>query len=801
MVGTILKFWIVFQTIVALVNALEITENTVSVGEVDLSAESFSIAPSVFWTILNAEYASLPQSVRVGTESGFYIHANSDVPSLWITGQNSGTLVNDGVVSFSAQQVPTDFNVDLVLLTLTNNGQFFVSNNGATGNGNPWHIHGMDVRNEGMISFYQSVPTTDTVELMGNPFENHGDVCIYNRVFNVQIGISGDGCIQLAEEAIIVLHDGSQPGQTIQFAPGSTGIILTRENAEENEAPHHVRGFGEGMAISCFYPLDDVYYSDPLVTVMYGDITFQFDIGSGYDGSLFAIVTRDPLNYGLANNAVIYGGPVPEQAASGARCGTCVAFVDAPTDTETPSEPTETATESDTETATETTTESSTKTITESDTETTIQSDTETVTESDEQTTTKSDTATELDTETTTEWDTETKSQTSSETESFREPEETATQLESQTDSTDIETSLESETFAETETTDVSETSEPTNDSERTSESASEIPSSDSLEVPSETDIPTSTESQPLPTQSVSELVPVPPDNTKPEPTTETGSDPEPVSGTSKSVVSDTVTRASDTGKDSESTSTSEEAQNTSADCPECTYFNTSVTIAEEEPTERESGFVIVTITDGSVVTTATFERTESCSECTESTTAWTAEEHETGSRTDAITNSGGQLTSSILFDEKCSECTEFSTEWTTENGAVTAKSGVLIITTGSDGVLTTYTSEKLESDGSRSRVDIVASVESGKSATTLTISDDPTLAKPNTPSDAPSSDATGHPQDTFTTGSQESAATPASEQPESHNDSLPSPIPYQGAASQRVPSLPFLLVFLTSFL
>lgn len=38
-----------------------------------------------------------------------------------------------------------------------------------------------------------------------------------------------------------------------------------------------------------------------------------------------------------------------------------------------------------------------------------------------------------------------------------------------------------------------------------------------------------------------------------------------------------------------------------------------------------------------------------------------------------------------------------------------------MIVNTGPD-VLTTYT--KLESDGSRSRVDIVASVESGKLAT-----------------------------------------------------------------------------------
>lgn len=70
---------------------------------------------------------------------------------------------------------------------------------------------------------------------------------------------------------------------------------------------------------------------------------------------------------------------------------------------------------------------------------------------------------------------------------------------------------------------------------------------------------------------------------------------------------------------------------------------------------------------------------------------------------------------------------------------------------------------------------------------------EDPALAKSDTSSDAPSSNTTDHPQDSFVTpDSQKSTATPPPEYPDAHSDLLPLSVTYKGAASRCVINGPF---------
>lgn len=185
-----------------------------------------------------------------------------------------------------------------------------------------------------------------------------------------------------------------------------------------------------------------------------------------------------------------------------------------------------------------------------------------------------------------------------------------------------------------------------------------------------------------------------------------------------------------------------------------------------------------------------------------ESTSSWTSKQDEEKADSGAVatTNSNGRLSStpSTLFDEKCSECTAFSTECTPyRRWDCLYQLWWVIVNTGPD-VFTTYTS-KLESAGSRSRVDTVASVESGKLATTLSVPEGPTIAKPVSPPEPLSCNATGHPKHLRHHGPSRECRDTCSRAARLSQQPVPSACPLQ--RSSRVPSLLFLPVFLTSFL
>ncbi|CAN3369569.1 hypothetical protein DICA3_F26324 [Diutina catenulata] len=661
-----------------------ISTDTVTRGTINLSLGSITIKPGVFWSIINNAVSIFTGNLSVGKGSGFYITSTSNLIALNVALAGIiNSITNDGIIQFNSAKSLTAPTVNLVGLSMTNNGQMYFGGDGSVGVPE-FSLIAANWKNNGLISFYQKTMSTGVVLLGGGgavlPITNDGDICFFNTVFQQTTSIKGDGCLHVIGSSLMNLSQtliSVAQSQTILFEPGSTGDILTSPLALSNT--YTVRGFGDGMRIGNSLTIVRYSYSGSILTLtldLVGLVNQKIDIGPGYDKSKFALVSKIYPNIGSPlRNALVYRGPVPSGAATDAKCGSCTSLVEEPTSTTLESIPTATS-------------ESSTSDESSPTTDITITSDN----------TESSSSACHECTEYTTTWTT---------TGEDGKPTTGSGIVDVTTDS-DGSLVTSTSNYPQPSETGCAECTEYTTTWTTTGEDGKPTTGSGIVDVTTDSDgsLVTSTSNYPQPSETGCA------ECTEYTTTwTTTGEDGKPTTG---SGIVD-VTTDSD---GSLVTSTSNYPEPSNSECADCTEYTTTWTTTGEDgkPTTGSGIVDVTTDSDGSLVTsTSNYPQPSEtgCAECTEYTTTWTTTGEDgkptTGSGiVDVTTDSDGSLVTSTSnypqpSETGCAECTEYTTTWTTtgEDGKPTTGSGIVDVTTDSDGSLVTSTSNYPEPSNS----------------------------------------------------------------------------------------------------
>ncbi|CAN3484228.1 hypothetical protein DICA0_F10770 [Diutina catenulata] len=639
--------WLALQAIIAIAVAQTVTQNTVTIGTINLSIGDITINPGVYWSIVNNALSAFTGSLNVGAGSAFYITSTSNLIALTVSLAGVlNSITNNGIISFNSALSLTAPTYSLIGLSFRNNGQMYLGGDGSVGI--PiFSLTAANWDNEGLISFYQKTMSKGVVHLGGGgpvlPMTNNGDICFYNTVFEQTTTIKGTGCLHVIGSSLMNLSQtliSVAQSQTIIFAPGSTGSILTSPLALSNT--YTVRGFGQGMTIGNSLTITGFTYSNNILTIkldLLGLVTQKFDIGPGYTSSRFSITSKIFPNVGSPfNNAIVYNAAVPAGAASAANCKACTSTIDAPT----------------------TPLPSSSSTSSFSGTEYTT---TWTTTGADGQPTTGSGVV---------DVTTDANGSITTSTSTYPQPSPTGCAACTEYTTTWTTTGADGQPSTGSGVVDVT-----------TDANGSLTTSTSTYPQPSPTGCPKCTE------------------YTTTWTTTDANGNPETGSG-----VVDVTTDANG----SLTTSTSTYPQPSPTGCPECTEYTTTWTTTDANGNpETGSGVVDVTTdANGSLTTsTSTYPQPSptGCPECTEYTTTWTTTDAngnpETGSGVvDVTTDANGSLTTSTSTYPQpsptgCPECTEYTTTWTTTdaNGNPETGSGVVDVTTDANGSLTTSTS------------------------------------------------------------------------------------------------------------
>lgn len=299
-----------------------VSENTHLVSEPGLKLGSLSIKVLQAKTLtidaaaIDGEFHTLEIVIDEGAQ--FYVTGHQ---CLWMF-LDYGSFVNNGLVAF--QGISWAVSAD----PFTNNGTIIILTKGVCEpNVISFYTHQGSWVNNGNI-LVQGYGYEDVVEFYPNyrqPALNNGDMW-FSDVQVMALGIDGDGCIHLQGNSIMQARHG-MGGQTVQFSPGSTATLSTTVNLT-------IRGFGQGMKITCSYGVLRVEYNDPSITVYTIDpvdysplgvgifTPLVFDIGSGYNPDFFEVKNQ---NSNITDRpdlfALVYNGPVPPKATSNARCG------------------------------------------------------------------------------------------------------------------------------------------------------------------------------------------------------------------------------------------------------------------------------------------------------------------------------------------------------------------------------------------------------------------------------------------------------------------------------------------------
>ena len=320
-----LPFFLLFNAI----NAIDIYQNQVSRGTINLSIGAITIHSGAYWSIIDNAISALVGTLTVQQDAGFYITGLN--PLLGLQVELLGVLnsiKNDGIVSFNGLNSLVGPIYNLVGLSFQNNGEFYLS---ALGVAPPvFSITAADWHNNGLLVLAQAKRTSALANL-GFPtgsIENQGSICLFGTAYQQLTSITGSGCISADRDSTIYIFSSLLPiatTQTLYLADRASSIVIQPVTLP---ATYTVRGFGNGNKVGISLPLLSVpllgqpaYSYDPSSGVLtlrglgVGLLSQRFQIGTGYDSSLFEIVTDDGA--GLPTTllgSVRYNGPVPNNA-------------------------------------------------------------------------------------------------------------------------------------------------------------------------------------------------------------------------------------------------------------------------------------------------------------------------------------------------------------------------------------------------------------------------------------------------------------------------------------------------------
>ena len=198
-----------------------------------------------------------------------------------------------------------------------------------------------DWNNNGLLVFYLKTRTTGPVSL-GTPLgtiNNNGQICLYNELYTQTTNIAGTGCITAIDDSSIFLSNTVLNIDSNQWFYLQDPQSSLRATAISVPKTYNVAGFGNGNKIGLDIPLVnlppllDAWDYDTTTGILTlrgaGLLSQNFNIGLGYDPSLFSITTDDDLGLlSVLFGAVSYAGPPPNPAP--AVCQPCKQLPPAP---------------------------------------------------------------------------------------------------------------------------------------------------------------------------------------------------------------------------------------------------------------------------------------------------------------------------------------------------------------------------------------------------------------------------------------------------------------------------------------
>ncbi|EAZ63274.2 hyphally regulated cell wall protein, partial [Scheffersomyces stipitis CBS 6054] len=301
--------------------ALEVTEDTTEVGTISLDVGDITVDAGVYYSIINNALSAIVGNLDV--EGSFYITSTSDLIALTVTLDGViNSIVNNGLVSFNSAESLTAPTYQLAGISFENNGEFYLGGDGSVGV--PiMAITSLTFNNNGLMVFYQNQRSTGVVTL-GAPaatIHNNGQICLYNEIYQQTTAVDGTGCITAQADSSVFISNALVPFAQTQTIYLESDTASVRATAISTPQTFTVANFGNGNIIGLDIPLVTLpglssYSYDATSGILTlrgaGLLSQKFDIGTGYDTTLFSITTDPGL--GLVSvplGAVTYSGPPP----------------------------------------------------------------------------------------------------------------------------------------------------------------------------------------------------------------------------------------------------------------------------------------------------------------------------------------------------------------------------------------------------------------------------------------------------------------------------------------------------------
>ncbi|CCF59959.1 hypothetical protein KAFR_0I01780 [Kazachstania africana CBS 2517] len=244
-----------------------------------------------------------------------------------------GSFYNYGTFMVDDTEALTAVNVKFSGDVFTNDGDIFVTSKGYLLNGATVKFTSSDWTNTGLININQDSGSAllSDVELGGGDkwiifgqdhIVNTGTICVTNVKYNQYAAMSGQGCIDVGEDAVLYL-DHTIPrdmsSQTIFMSSSSSTVTIKNTLGYSTLT---VRGFGDGNVIN--FPFVIIYHSynssSGILTVVSAALLMYIDIGTGYDSNDFELTNNGLILFG----AIKYTGSVPDSTRPSV-CSVCTA--------------------------------------------------------------------------------------------------------------------------------------------------------------------------------------------------------------------------------------------------------------------------------------------------------------------------------------------------------------------------------------------------------------------------------------------------------------------------------------------
>nr|QCW05821.1 Iff51 [Candida metapsilosis] len=327
MIGLI---YIISVFMVTCVTGADIYYDTVARGAYNFGAGPITVHSGATWSIVNNANSAFISSLHVEQDARFFVTSISPLISSTVTLLGViNSIVNDGLISFSAHPLSKDSHYNLLGASFKNNGGMYLTGAGDS----DMFLDSIFWENNGLLVFAQYQRTKQNINT-GIPLgsiRNNGQICLFNKTFKQTLhDIEGSGCITAEENSAIYLANIQRTistKQKFQLTDSKSSFIV---EPYISKRVFKVEGFGQRAGgasniISINRAIDRGEWSyDSNTGVLYiGNFlrSAYFNIGKGYDKSKFAIVDLNIVELDfVSRGALAYNGPVPNPSYPCQKC-------------------------------------------------------------------------------------------------------------------------------------------------------------------------------------------------------------------------------------------------------------------------------------------------------------------------------------------------------------------------------------------------------------------------------------------------------------------------------------------------